>query len=194
MRNNLIKNNNYFKYPKLVLSDGHILEPGMCTIKWIKYLCHKNRDELLSSVRVNKNTFNPDSLSKQKVQPALGSFSTELIKALRMEHGEQAKGTCIFLETFNKYIMQPLTIADPNKVFLVPEAKPFFSSSDKRLDCIKEIGDWVQQSWYSCVENNPTTVNAINMANAEHENDNDEEKEVSFMKIKFHMKVLTRFL
>ena len=138
---NLVKNNNYFKYPKLVLSDGHILEPGICTIKWIKDLYHKNKDKLLSSVRVNKNTFNPDSLSKQKVQPALSLFSTELTKALRMEYGEQAKGTYRFLETFNKYIIQPLTVTDPNKGFLVPEAKPFFSSSNKRLDCIREIGN-----------------------------------------------------
>ena len=124
----------------------------------------------------------------------MGLFSTELTKALRMEHGEQAKGTCMFLETINKYIIQPLTITDPNKGFLVPEAKPFFSSSDKRLDCIREIGDWVQHSWYPYVENNPTTVNTINVANTEIENDATEEKDVSFMKLKFHMKALTIFL
>ena len=71
----------------------------------------------------------------------MGLFSIELSKALQMEYGEQAKGTCMFLEAINKYIIQPLIIADSNKDFLVPEAKPFFSSSDKRLDCIREIGD-----------------------------------------------------
>ena len=70
-------------------------------------------------------------------------FSKELTDALRMEHIEQSKGTCLFLETFNKFVMQPLTTTDPNKVFLVPEAKSFFSSREKRLYCVKEIGDWV---------------------------------------------------
>ena len=63
-----------------------------------------------------------------------------------MEYGEQAKGTCMFLETINKYVMQPLTITDCKKGFLVPEAKSFFSSCDKRLDYMREIGDWVQHS------------------------------------------------
>ena len=170
------------------------MEQGICTIKWIKDLHHKNKNKLLSSVRVNKNTFNPDSLSKQKVQPALGLFSTKLTKALRMEHGEQAKGTCLFLETFNKYVMQPLTTTDPNKGFLVPEAKPFFSSRDKRLDCIREIGDWVQNSWCPYVENNPVNDDANNADNAELQNNADEEKEVSCMKIKIHEIALTMIL
>ena len=80
----------------------------------------------MSSVRVNKNTFNSDSLSKQKVQLALTLFSIELIKALWMEYWEQGKGTCIFLEIINKYVMQPFTITDCTKGFLAPEAKPFF--------------------------------------------------------------------
>ena len=117
------------------------MELGICIIKWIKDLYHKNKDKLLSSVRVNKNTFNPDSISIQKVQLALSLFSTELTKALRIEYREQVKETHMFLETRNKYITQPLTITDSNKGFLVPEAKPFFSSSNKRLHCIREIGD-----------------------------------------------------
>ena len=38
------------------------------------------------------------------------------------------------------------------------------------------------------------TVNTINVANAEIENNADEEKEVRLMKLKFHMKALTIFL
>lgn len=95
-----------------------------------------------------------------------------------MEYREEGKGICMFLETFNKHIMQPLTIADPNKGFLVPKAKPFFSSSEKRLDCIAEIGDWVQHSQHPHAEN---TINENN-TETELQNDADEEKEVSHMK------------
>ena len=52
----------------------------------------------------------------------------------------------------------------------------------------------MQHSWHPYAENNSMTVNTIIVANAEIENDADEEKEVSFMKIKFHRKVLTMFL
>ena len=85
MRNNLTKKGNYFKYPTLVLSNGEVLEEGICTINWVKELCNKNKNELISSCRIHKNTVNPDSLAKQKVKPALALFSTELTKALELE-------------------------------------------------------------------------------------------------------------
>ena len=111
--------------------------------------------------------------------PLQPKLSTELTKALRMGYGEQAIGARMFLETFDKHIMRPLAIADPNKGFLVPEAKPFFSSIDKRLDCIVEIGYWVQHP--RC----PHAENTISEDNTEIEfkNDANEEKEVSHMKI-----------
>ena len=74
--------NNHITHPKLVLSDGNILEPGTCAMKWTKDLYHKNKQKLKKSVRINRNAFNPESLSKQKVKPALASFSTELMQAL----------------------------------------------------------------------------------------------------------------
>ena len=125
MRDNLTKKGNYFKYPTLVLSNGEFLGGGICTMNWVKELCNKNKNELISSCRIHKNTVNPDSLAKQKVKPALALFSTELTKALELEHGEKAKGTCKFLAFMNKHIMQPLTTTDPNKGHLIPEAKPF---------------------------------------------------------------------
>ena len=49
--------------------------------------------------------------------------------------------------------MQPLTTTDLNKGYLIPEAKTFFSSNDKRLDHMIEISDWIQNSWYPSVHN-----------------------------------------
>ena len=120
----------------------------------MKELCNKNKNELISSCRINKNTVNPDSLARQKVKPALALFSTELTKALELECGEKAKGTYEFLAFINKHVTQPLTTTDPNKGRLTPEAKPFFSSNDKRLDHMVETSDWIQNSWCPSVRNN----------------------------------------
>ena len=79
-----------------------------------------NKDKLISSCRVHKNTVNPDNLSKQKVKPALALFSKELTKALESEFGEKAKGTYAFLAFINKHVMQPLITTDPKKGYLVP--------------------------------------------------------------------------
>ena len=51
----------------------------------------------------------------------------------------------------------------------------------------------MQYSWYPYAENNPVTINAINVANAEIENDTDEEKEPRLMKLKFCMKAFAIF-
>ena len=56
VRNIFIKKDNYFKYPKLVLSTGHTLEAGICTFKWIKELHEKNKNEIISSVRLKKHS------------------------------------------------------------------------------------------------------------------------------------------
>ena len=106
-------------------------------------------------------------------------FSAELTQALRMEHGEQAKGTHFFLESFNKHVAQPLTITDPKKGYLIPEAKPFCSFSDEMLQHMKEIADWVQHSWCPHVENNRLENDVMDVQNAEEQNYADEEKEVS---------------
>ena len=84
-------------------------------MKCAKDSCYKNKDALLNSASVRKNTVSPDSLSKQKDQPALASLSTELSQALQMDHVEQAKEVCLFLEALIKHVLQYLTATDPSK-------------------------------------------------------------------------------
>ena len=117
IRNSLIKKNNYFKHPTLALSNGERLEVGIFSMNWVKEFHKINKDKLISSCRVKKNTVNPDNLSKQKVKPALALFSKELTKALETEFGEKAKGTYDFLAFINKHVMQTLITTDPKRVF-----------------------------------------------------------------------------
>ena len=49
---------------------------------------------------------------------------------------------------------------------------------------MREIGDWVQHSWYPYAQSNPMTVNTVNVANTEIENDTNEEKEIRLTKLK----------
>ena len=42
-RNDLFRKGNYFYYPKLTLSTGFLLEAGVCSVKFIRDLCHKKR-------------------------------------------------------------------------------------------------------------------------------------------------------
>ena len=154
MRNDFIKKGNYFKHPTLVLSNGEVLEEGICTINWVKELCNKNKNELISSCRIHKSTVNPDKLSKQKLRPDLAFLSAELTKSLELECGEKAKGACKFLAFTNKHTTQPLTATNPKKGHLMPKAKTFFSSKDKRLDCMIETSDWMQNSCHPSVHDN----------------------------------------
>lgn len=41
--------------------------------------------------------------------------------------------------------MQPLITKDPSKGYLTPEAKPFYSSTDKILCFMVEIANWIQE-------------------------------------------------
>ena len=45
VRNALFRNNNYFHFPKLVLSAGHTLESGVCAAKHTRQLCHSNKEK-----------------------------------------------------------------------------------------------------------------------------------------------------
>ena len=103
--------------------------------------------KLVSSVRINQNVVYPTNLDKQKVAPALALFSPEITSALKLEFGEQAKGTCLFLEFMNSYVIQPLLITNSHKVKKCKYASPFFTSADPRLLHFKEIADWSQDSW-----------------------------------------------
>ena len=48
-----------------------MLEAGVCSVKWIRDLCHKNKGKLVSNVRMSLNVAHVDSLSKQEVSLAL---------------------------------------------------------------------------------------------------------------------------
>ena len=81
-----------------MLSTGHVLEAGICSVKWSRDLCHKNKENLISNVRININVAHVDSLSKQKVSPTLALFDMNLTTGLKYEHEKVAKGTWSFLE------------------------------------------------------------------------------------------------
>ena len=72
---------------------GHVLETGVCSIKWIRDLCHKSKEKLMSNVRIKRNVACADSLSKQKVSPELSLFDVNFTTALKDKHSETAKGT-----------------------------------------------------------------------------------------------------
>ena len=59
---------------------------------WLKELCNKNKDKLVSTVHINKNVATSSNLDNQKVAPALVVFSLEVTIALRLKFGDEAKG------------------------------------------------------------------------------------------------------
>lgn len=93
-------------------------------------ICIKNKNKLISDVRISKNVAYPDNLSKQKVSPALTLFSRELTTALQNKHGGQAKGIWLFLKILNHCILQPLLTASASKGLKVREAAVFTSPYD----------------------------------------------------------------
>ena len=71
MRNALSRKGNHFSDPTLMLSTGFVLEAGVCFVKWIRHLHHKNKVKLVSNVRMSSNVVHVDSVSKQKVSSTL---------------------------------------------------------------------------------------------------------------------------
>ena len=154
VRNALFRKNNYFQYPELVLCTGHVLEAGTCTSKHVKQLCYENKDKLVSNVRMSRNVAFIDNMSKQKVKPALALFSKDLTTALKDQHGDEAIGTCEFLEMFQDYITQPLLTVSTSKGVKVKEASVFCSKDDMRLKCFHEISSWLIK-WYKHIKDLP---------------------------------------
>lgn len=66
----------------------------------------------------------------------------------------------------NKHLIQPLITTNPNKYHLVPESKPFFSSTHKKLDHMIEISKWMQNCW--CEDNENHCDQANNLKIFEH--------------------------
>ena len=81
-RNALFIKGNDFNYPELKLSIGYVLQAGICSMKYIRDLYHKNKDKLICNYRMSKNVACTDNLNKQKVPPALALFCNELTTAL----------------------------------------------------------------------------------------------------------------
>jgi len=48
-RNGLFSSNNYYQYPRLVLSTGFVLEAGTCTVSWVRKLYHENCEGVIVS-------------------------------------------------------------------------------------------------------------------------------------------------
>ena len=70
----LSRKGNYFWNPKLALSSGFVLCARVCSIKWIRDSCRKNKDTLVINVRMHKNMACTGNISKQKVSLALILF------------------------------------------------------------------------------------------------------------------------
>ena len=113
--NDFSKKDNVCLHPTLTLSTGHALEAGTCSIKWTRYLHHKNKYKLVRNFKMSRNDAYVDNLSKQKVSPALALSEKNLTTALENEYGEKERGAWMFLRTINYYVMQPLlTISTSN--------------------------------------------------------------------------------
>ena len=158
VRNALFRKNNYFQYPELVLCTVYVLEAGTCTSKYVKQIYHENKDKLVSNFRMQRNVAFIDNMSKQKVKPALALFSKDLTTALKDQHGNEAIGTCKFLEMFQDYTMQPLLTVSASKGNKVKEATVFTSKDDIRLKCFHQISSWLI-NWYNHVKNLPVNCN-----------------------------------
>ena len=72
------------------------------------------------------------------MNPDVALFTGDFSKALDLEYRDQAKEACYFLAFEIKCTAQPLTTTNPHKGYLTPNSKPFFSSTDKKLDRIIE--------------------------------------------------------
>ena len=123
----------------------------MCSSFCIKKLYHKNKDKLISDVRMAWNVACVDNLSKQKVKPALALFSKEITTALKNEHDEKAQGTHGFLEMFQDYIIEPLLTVSKSKESKIKESSVFEQPDDVRMS---------DQSSYS--ENNEANHSTCN--------------------------------
>ena len=125
-RNGLFSLNNYYQHPRLELSTGYVLEAGVCTVSWVRKLHHENKDKLFSTYRMPRNVAYVDSLSKQKVSPALALFSTNLTSTLEKEYGNVAESIHKLLRIMNDYVVQPLFTISSQKGFKIKELIVFY--------------------------------------------------------------------
>ena len=69
MRNNLISNGNFIRYPSLSLSNGKTLNSGQCDFKWMRKLCHKFKEELVTDAKMFRQAKHPHNLKKSRPIP-----------------------------------------------------------------------------------------------------------------------------
>ena len=96
IRNNLTSKGNFFHYLSLSLSNGITLNSGCCDFKWMRKSHNKFKEELVVDVKITRQAAHPHNLEKQKVAPALLVFSDQVTAALKVNFGDQAKGTYEF--------------------------------------------------------------------------------------------------
>ena len=68
--------NKDFHYPTLALSSGFVLEAGVCSVKWMRDLHHKNKEKRTCNYRMPKIFAYADNLNKQKVPLPQNSFES----------------------------------------------------------------------------------------------------------------------
>ena len=97
---------------------------------------------------MNKSRVSPSNLDRQKVEPALAVFSRKVTSALRLEFGEKANETCLFLDC-SIIIFELLLAINAKKQSVNPLAKPF--TLLMKLDPIFLIKLWIGYKMISLV-------------------------------------------
>ena len=126
-----------------MIATGHLLEASVCSVKWVRDLCHERNEKLMPNVRMSRNISCVDNLSKKKVSSALSSLDKNLAAALKDEYGEGAKVTWAFLIFFNYHIIQPLLTVSTSKGIKIKEVITFIFSEDIQLKCFRELSDCI---------------------------------------------------
>ena len=140
MRNYLYKKNKIFKCPSLTLSDGNLIEAGVCSMNQIRELRNMRKNNLIYRVRLSQEGTCLINLGKKsKACPNL--FGPELTSGLRDEFDERAKGTYQFLELTHDCVIQPLLTSSSCKHKYDLKAMPFKDANDFRLKCMTEIAN-----------------------------------------------------
>ena len=119
-------------------------------------------------MKTSREAAHPHNIEKQKVVLALLVFSDQVTASLKVNSGEQAKGTHEFLSFINNHIIKPFATASCNKSFRKrePFCSAFTNPFDKRLMRAEEISIWLIDSWCPFVLRNNKENECLNDATA----------------------------
>ena len=156
IRNNLLRKNNYFKYPALKLPDGHFIPAGYCDIKLVRQL-HRDitKDKhALQDIHIARKVVYPDTLQRQQVHPTLILFSDRLCFALKRRYPIASEGTVHFLSLIDNYFIKPFFNISKSKYLRKQDiaCAPFCDPKDIRLQCACAMADWVEL-WHRNIYN-----------------------------------------